>query len=176
MMLLLNYIFSYFTPDFTTTSWVKPQTDKVSVLDFVFSSTHLLLISFWVSEQLCKLFLDSSIKKNPYNTQTVPLSAAECSSLYSQTQVCTRRNASLLCPHSSLRNQDWHSGVNDALASSPSPTPSLLPSQYTNTIPQPAVWCGNSIHISCQPERFLGLIHELQGWVEEVTPRPCPEL
>lgn len=92
----------------------------------------------------------------------------------SQTQVCTQRNAGLLCPQSSLRNQDWHSGVNDAVPSSPSPTSSLLPSQYTNTIPQPAVWCGNSIHISCQPERFLGVIHVLQVWGEGVTPCRVP--
>lgn len=74
----------------------------------------------------------------------------------SQTQVCTQRNAALLCPHSPLRNQDWHSGVNDALTSSPSPQSSLLPSQYTNAAPQSSIWCGNSFHISCQPERFWG--------------------
>lgn len=45
----------------------------------------------------------------------------------SQTQVCTQSSAALLCPHSSLRNQDRHSGVNDAVPSTPSPTSSLLP-------------------------------------------------
>lgn len=45
----------------------------------------------------------------------------------SQTQVCTQSSAALLCPHSSLRNQDRHSGVNDAVPSTPSPTSWLLP-------------------------------------------------
>lgn len=92
-----------------------------------------------------------------HNTQTVlPSACVNASVCTSQTQVCTQRNAALPCPHSPLRNEDWHSGVNDALTFFASPPSSLLPSQYTNAAPQPSIWCGNYVHISCQPERFGG--------------------
>lgn len=71
----------------------------------------------------------------------------------SHTQVCTQKRwssvSTLLSKKSGLTLRcEWRCG---------SQLPSmLLASQYTNTIPQPAVWCGNFMHISCQPERFLG--------------------
>lgn len=71
----------------------------------------------------------------------------------SHTQVCTQKRwssvSTLLSKKSgSTLRCEWRCGP---------PLPSvLLPSQYTNTIPQPAVWCGNCMHISCQPERFFG--------------------
>lgn len=151
---------------FTNLSVARSQIDIMT--GFRLLLTHSLFISLWVQT----LIPDLSIKKK-LTIHKLSSSLRLNASVYtSQTQVCTQRNAALLCPHSSLRNQAWHSGVNDAVPSSPSPTSLLLPSQYTNTTPRPAVWCGNSVHISCQPERFLGLIHVLPGWSEGVTPRP----
>lgn len=144
---------------------------------FSFSShtflVHLILILYPVLQ--LKLYAGPLLKKT-HNTQTVLLSESLNASVYtSQTQVCTRKRC-FLCLHSSLRNQGWHSCVNDAVQSSSSPTSLLLPSQYTNPIPRLAVWCGNSIHISCQPERFLGLTHVLHGWGEQITQHLYPLL
>lgn len=74
-----------------------------------------------------------------------------------QTQVCTQHHCSSVSTLLS-RNQSWHSCVNDAVPSSTSPTSPLLLSQYTNTIPHAAVWCGNS--------------HFLSAW-EIFGPNPC---
>lgn len=88
------------------------------------SSSHTF-ISFWPPHTHTKLTihkLSSSLRLN--------------ASVYtSQTQVCTQSSAALLCPHSSLRNQDRHSGVNDAVPSSPSPTSSLAPSLHNTQTP-----------------------------------------
>ena len=59
---------------------------------------------------------DLSIKHTHTQYTNCPL-CLNASVNTSQTQVSTQRNAALLCPHSSLRDQDRHSGVNDALAS-----------------------------------------------------------
>lgn len=126
------------------------------------SSSHTF-ISFWPPHT-----------HKTHNTQTVLLSASECFSLYLTNsgvhteQRCTPVSTLLSKKSGSTLRCEWRC----ALLSLTYILPRSFPSQYTNTIPRPAVWCGNSVHISCQPERFLGLIHELHGWGVCVSGEP----
>lgn len=117
------------------------------------------LFSFSFSYVRLYLGLQLKLYSRGKNTHTHP-QYTNCSSPWvwmltfiPHTLRCARRNVALLCPHYSQRNPARHSCVNDAVPLHLHPCPP--PSQYTNTIPQPAVWCGNFIHISCQPERFF---------------------
>lgn len=137
----------------------------------LFSFTSHMFILFWVSVSVHVLqLLTSTEKKSTIHKMSFSLSLN--GSVYtSETQVCTQKCWS---PVSTLLSKksgstlmcEWRCALLFL---------TLLPSsQYTNTIPQPAVWCGNSIHISCQPERFLSLIYVLHGWGKRVTPHLCP--
>lgn len=123
----------------------------------VISHVHLTLSMSCSSD-----FIPDLYWKKTLTIHKMSFSLSLNASVYtSETQVCTQKCWS---PVSTLLSKKSGSTLmcewRCALLSL-----TLLPSsQYTNTIPQPSVWCGNSIHISCQPERFLSLIYVLHGW------------
>lgn len=180
VVFILNEIFTSFAlTHFSKMPLVKSQIETIwPVLDlFLFLLTRSSFILFWFSILSCSssFMPDLSWKKLTIHKLSFSLSLWMLQFIPHKLR-CAHGNAALLCLHSSLRNQGWHSCVNDAVQSSSSPTSLLLPSQYTNPIPRLAVWCGNSIHISCQPERFLGLTHVLHGWGEQITQHLYPLL
>lgn len=129
----------------------------MTCFDIFSLSSHILFCPCPAAQTL---FLTSTEKKLTIHKMSFSLSLN--GSVYtSETQVCTQKCWS---PVSTLLSKksgstlmcEWRCALLFL---------TLLPSsQYTNTIPQPSVWCGNSIHISCQPERFLSLIYVLHGW------------
>lgn len=96
---------------------------------FDFSPCHLTCSSYSVHVLQLKLYSWPLLKKNNSQYTKCPSLWVWMVQFIPQKLRCAHRNAGLLCPHSSLRNQDRHSCVNDAVPTSSSPCSLLLNTQ-----------------------------------------------